>query len=646
MSYEMLLSKGKIGGMETKNRVVMSPMGTMLASAGSEVTDHLIRYHEERAKGGVGLIITELTIVDGRHGGGMGAEHLRIDGNRFIPMFNRLADTVHKHDAKIFMQLHHAGRQTRSIFINGNQPVAPSPIPCKLLGEQPRVLTVEEIKELVEKFVMGAFNAQMAGMDGVEVHGAHGFLINQFLSPYTNQRDDEYGGTFEKRLRFLTEIVEGIKSTCGRFFPVTVRISAEEFVKGGIDLNMGKEISKYLADVGVDGLHVSAGIYESVSTILEPMPYEQGWRVYLAEAIKKVVDVPVITVGVIREPDYAENILKEDKADFVALGRAHLADPEWVIKIVEGREKEIKKCIGCGYCIKGVVDARHISCAVNARTGRELEFPHLSPAGADRKVVVVGGGPGGMEAARVLALRGYKVVLFEEKGALGGNLNVANKPLGKNKITWLTDYLSHELQRLRVDVRLNSKASLEVLKEENPYAVILATGSKPLAPEIEGIEGENVFLAEDVLLGKVSMGNGNVAVIGGGFRGCEIAELIAHGGNNTAIVEMAPGIASDADYITSGYLVERLEKENVSILTSHQLIKVSKNKILLRDIEKDEEVEKSYDKVVLALGGRPNDEILDSVLSHFENVKVIGDLKEPRRIGDAIREGFEKAYLI
>jgi len=313
---------------------------------------------------------------------------------------------------------------------------------------------------------------------------------------------------------------------------------------------------------------------------------------------------------------------------------------------MEGREKEVRKCVSCNHCIGEALQGHHIHCAVNATAGRELEFPHLYPTDANKKVVVVGGGPGGMEAARVLALRGYKVTLFEKKGELGGNLNLANKPLGKHKITWLRDYLSYELQRLKVYIRLNTRVDLAVLKKENPYAIILATGSKPLVPDTEGIEGENVFLAEDVLVGKVDMDSENVVVTGGGSTGCETAELIAHKGNEVTIVEMASEIASDVDVITRMDLMERLKKQSVSILTSHQLIKIRRNKVLLKDIEKDQEVEKSFDKVVLAFGGKPNDEILESVLSNFERVHIVGDLKYPRRIADAIREGFEKAYLL
>lgn len=315
MSYHHLFQQGKIGNITLKNRIVMPGMSTNLASSNGEVTDTQIRYYEERAKGGTGLIITEFTTIDYELGKGA-VNQLRIDDDRFITGFHRLANAVHKYGAKIFVQLHHAGRQSDSLLTGGKQIVAPSPVTCEAIGEEPRELTTTEVKDLIQKFIMAAYRCKLAGIDGVELHGAHGYLINQFLNPYTNLRTDEYGGSFENRIRFLEEIVRGIKKVCEEDFPVTVRLSVDEFDEHGLDVDESKKISTYLEKIGVDGLHASAGNYNSIDKVIESPLFEQGWRVYLAEAIKRVVDIPVITVGAIREPQFVESILADGKADF------------------------------------------------------------------------------------------------------------------------------------------------------------------------------------------------------------------------------------------------------------------------------------------------------------------------------------------
>lgn len=332
MKYDHLFKKGKIGNLVLKNRIVMPPMATNLAGPNGEMTDHLIAYYEERAKGGTGLIIVEFTSIEYELGIGL-LNQLRIDGDRYIAGFHRLANVVHKYGAKLFVQLHHAGRQSNSLLTGGRQIVAPSPVTCAVIDEEPRELTTSEVKELVNHFVMGAVRCQAAGIDGVELHAAHGYLINQFLSPNTNLRTDEYGGSFENQMRFLKEIVWGIREKCGSNYPVTVRLSVDEFDEGGMTVELSKEVSRYLENIGVDGLHASAANYNSMDKLIESMLYEQGWRVYLAEALKEVVRIPVIAVGVIREPEFAEKVLAEGKADFIAIGRGHIADPEWAKKM-------------------------------------------------------------------------------------------------------------------------------------------------------------------------------------------------------------------------------------------------------------------------------------------------------------------------
>ncbi len=643
MKYDKLFSRGKIGKLLLKNRVVMPSMGTILNLTTGEISDHEIAYFEERAKGGVGLIITEFTPIDPL--GKSGISHPRVDGPKFIPMLSRLADTVHKYDAKIFMQLSHAGRETFPDFIDGNQPVAPSPIPCGLVGETPRELTLPEIKVLIGKFINGAMVCKQAKMDGIELHGAHGYLINQFISPKTNKRTDEYGGSFEGRLKFVKEIVEGIKQMCGNDFPVSVRLSIDEFAEGGIQIELGVAVAKFLESIGVDVINVSSGIYESFDTVIEPITYDQGWRAYLAEAVKKEVHIPVIAVGVIREPDFAEQLLQDNKTDFVAIGRGHIADPHWCKKAQSGRESEIRRCISCLYCADEVL-YDHIRCAVNAKTGRELEFKSFRYDGDGRKVVIIGGGPGGMEAARVLAKRNFNVVLFEKETRLGGQLNYGSKPPGKAKMLWLLKHLSSQLMQLEVDLRLGVQADIDTVKAEDPYATFVATGASAIIPKVEGIDKDLVCLVQDVLGDSDAFSEQNVAIIGAGMTGCETARLLASQGCHVALVEMLSDIGTGAGLPDKLDIVKRMKKEDIEIFTDHRLLEVKNSAILVEDMKAKRTSEIKVDRVVLSTGMRPNCALYDQLYGQLDNLFLLGDAVSPRRIGNAIQEGFEKAFVL
>lgn len=645
MKYKNLRREGAIGRLNLKNRIVMPSMGTALSSADGEVTDHEIAYFEERAKGGVGLIITEVTSVD-YNLGKAGPSHPRVDDNKFIPMLFRLANTVHKYDTKIFMQLHHAGRQGYALVNGGQQIVAPSPVTCGVIGEPPRELTEAEIKELIDRFIMGAVRCKMAGIDGVEIHGAHGYLVNQFLSPYTNKRTDDYGGCFEKRMKFAKEIIEGIKQACGKDFPVIIRLSIDEFVEGGIDLEEGIKIAKYMESAGVDAINVSCGIYESMDKIMEPITYEEGWRTYLAEAVKKQVTIPVITVGVLRSPEVAEKILADNHADFVAIGRGLIAEPEWPKKVLSGREKELRKCISCLHCIDNAFVGAHLTCAINARVGRELEFKHLNRDGAHRKVVVAGGGPGGMEAARVLATRGFDVVLFEKEKRLGGQINFGNKPRGKEKMNWLVDYLQGELERLNVSVVLNQEATVEKIKAEGPYAVFVATGGLPILPNIPGMALPHVCSAEKALFNHKEITNKKVAVIGAGMTGCETADLLALQGNEVSLVEMMDEVATGAGTINKMDIEKHLKDSKVKIYTKHKLVEIQDNKIVVENLSGNETSEIGVDRVVVSLGVKPNNSLYNEVKEKFANVHLLGDAVSARKISFAIMEGFQKAFVL
>ncbi len=647
MHYENIFKEGKIGSLTLKNRIVMPAMGTNLAGPEGEVTDELIAYYEERAKGGTGLIITEFTCIDYEYGKGF-IRQLRFDEDRFIPGMQRLAAAVQKYGTKLFVQIHHAGRQSSSALINGKQIVAPSNIASAAVGEEPRELTTEEVKELVNKFVQTAVRCKQAGIDGVEIHGAHGYLINQFLSPQSNLRKDEYGGSFENRMRFIEEIIAGIREKCGQEYPVTVRLSADEFIDGGIDLQLGKQISRHLEKLGIDGLHISSGTYESMDKIIESPLFEQGWKVYLAEEIKKEVNIPVITVGNIREPQYVETILADGKADFVAIGRGLIADPEWVNKTMAGREAEIRKCISCLHCIHSAMGNSHILCSLNARAGRELQFIELKqlPADEKRHVVVVGGGPGGMEAARVLSLRGYHVTLFEKASKLGGQLHLVSDPNYLKKMNWHIDYLSKEMKRLNIDVRMNTEATVEEIISSNPFAVFLATGAKPKLPPAEGNDLAHVFTYEDIKLQKKEFTNSKVTVVGSGMICHGTNRRLAEAGNDVTFVEIPTKASERIGQDTRLRLLEKLRQLNVNILTDHKLAKILPDRVIVEDLNSGKRSEFESEYVIVAMGVEEYNPLEEPLSERLENVFVIGDAAGYASLGDATRGAFEKAYSL
>lgn len=646
LKYNHLFSTGKIGNLTLKNRIVMPPMGTNLSDPDGEITDRQIRYYEERAKGGVGLIVVEVASIDYEYGKASITQP-RVDDDRFIPGIQKLAKAVQQHGAKIFMQLHHAGRQSKSILIGGKQIVAPSPVTCPSIGEEPRELTTEEVKELVYKHIMGAYRSKLAGVDGVEIHAAHGYLVNQFLSPYTNLRNDEYGGTFKNRMRFIEEIIIGIKEKCGSDFPVSVRLSVDEFVEGGIDQDLGKDICLYLEKVGADAIHASVGTYDSSDKIVESPLYPQGWRVYLAEEIKKQMSIPVITVGVIREPEFAESVIAEGRADFVALGRGHIADPEWANKARDDREDEIRKCISCLHCIKSVGQGLPIQCATNVRAGREIEFEEMTAIEEKRHVVVIGGGPGGMEAARVLALRGYQVTLYEKGNRLGGQLHLVNKPLHKEKMNWFITYLSNEMKRLKVDVRMETEASIEEIKAINPYAVFIATGAKGYVPvKIKGHDLPNVYGYEDVLLEQIPFKNKKIAVIGSGMVCYSATSQLAAGGNDVTWIDIPTETGNKITLPTQRMLANRLRNADVLIIKDHKLAEIKSNAVMIEDEAAGTQKEILVDQVVISMGTESFNPLEESYRQHFDNVFVIGDAENPSSLTHAVKGAFEIAHVL
>ena len=533
--YQEIFKQGKIGNITLKNRLVMSPMGTSLAEMDGSPSEDMIAFYEARAIGGAALIIPEIARVNDLHGAGM-MRQLSVSKDRHIEGLAKLAETVHKYGTKIFIQLHHPGRETVTA-LTGGPVVSASAIPCKYLQQETRALSTEEVKALIQQFISGAVRVKKAGCDGVELHAAHGYLLQQFLSPYTNKREDEYGGSFENRLRMITEIINGIRVQCGPDFPIGVRLSVEEFLdKTGvtedyIHIQDGVKIAMALEKCGIDFIDVSVGLYETGSVCVEPISFPQGWRKDLIKAVKDHVSIPVIGVSCIREPQVAESFLEGGIVDFVSMGRSWLADEQWGLKVLEGRENEICKCINCLRCFESLnawmgagIPAE---CAVNPRACRERLYGNAEYDTQEHKVVVVGGGPCGMIAAKTLAERGMKVTLVDRQSELGGTINLAKKPPFKERMGWIADYYNVEFEKLGVELKLDMEATADKIAEMNPDAVLVATGSKSVIPgSIPGITGENVYTIEDILSGKAGLKNKKVMIIGAGVTGLETAEYL------------------------------------------------------------------------------------------------------------------------
>ena len=642
MKYEKLFERGKIGNLTLKNRVVMPAIGVNLANSKGEATDVMTKYYEERAKGGVGLIITEIARIDDEYGVGT-PNQLSVTEGRHIPHLERMIETIQKHGTKVFVQLHHPGRETRSDLIDGKQIVAPSAIMCKVTQEMPRALTTEECEGLVKKFIKGAIISKTAGADGVELHVAHGYLLNQFVSPYSNMRTDKYGGSFQNRLRIVAEIVTGIKHMCGPDFPISVRISADEFVEGGLKLPDSIKIARTLESYGVDVINVSSGTYESATTIIEPGSYPQGWKKHLATEIRKNIKIPVIAVNNIKDPESAEQLLQDGACDFVGVARGHLADADWVNKAKAGKSDEIRKCIGCLNCFAELNQGRHMKCAVNARVGREIEFTNPAKDGEGKTVVIVGGGPAGMQAALLLDQRGFNTILFDEREKLGGTLNVADKAPIKDKVYAMNNGMIREIEASGVDIRMNTKATVDMVKQLNPDGVFVAVGATPTVPPIPGIQGKNVMIAEDVLTGKVAP-VGKVAVIGSGLTGLETAELLADKGHPITLIEMQKNIGPGINRSILVDLMMRFQKHEPMIIPNHRLMGISEKGITIMNQMNNQTKQIEADTVVLALGVTPRQAMVNEFLDAFENIRVIGDAQKAGRIQEAIKEGYSQAF--
>ncbi len=624
-----------IGNIEINNRIMMAPMGTRLAQEGM-VSERMVHYYTERAKGGVGLIMVEMAIPDFPRGSTIGGKMLGADNEKFLPGLKKLADAINKQGPIAMIELSHGGKYCHSKYTNF-QPVAPSIITSEkaLSSELPRELSTEEVEDIIEIFGNSARNCSDAGFKGVELMGTTGYLINQFTSPLTNHRTDRFGGKKPaERATFVIEIIKNIRKKIGKDFPILYKICCEEFMPGGTTIEDALIIAKKAEQAGVSLIHAWVGWNKSPKPIL-PMCVPKGAFVHLAEAMKNVVRVPVLTGGRINDPRLANQIIKDGRADMVHMGRAFFADPYFPTKALNGKFDDIRKCIACCRCFDQVPKVKPIICSVNAEVGNENNKVKMIKK--SKKVLIIGGGPAGMEAARVAATRGHDVTLWEKNSKLGGNLNLATVAPHKQEIQCLINYLKYQMKKLSVKVELEKEATVENVIKGKADEVIVATGGSVLIPDIPGVNRNNVVSALDVLKGSIDTGE-KVVIMGGGMIGCETAEYLISNNKDVTIVESLSKIAEDIGASTRWSTVMRLKKWGIPLLTSSKVIEIINEGVI---IEKDYNKETiKADTVIIAVGIKPNDELTYSLKKKIPNLHVLGDCKKPGRILEAIRDGY------
>jgi len=679
-SYPHLFAPIEIGTVVVPNRIAMVPTDISSANADGSVNQRVVTYHEEIARGGCGFIIVGATTPD-KTTGRPTVTCLAADEDPLIPGLANLAEAMHRHGAKCAVQIQAPGRQAawpRKNLMSASDSVVDLPgsaghevIYAETLahGKSIRAMTVEEIYDLVEKFAEAAWRVQQAGFDAVELHGAHGYLIAQFMSPYANQRNDRFGGSFLNRMRFPLEIIHRIQMKCGRKFPVGIRYSGEEWIEGSRTLDESVKIAKLMEERGLAWLDISAGVFEAPGTVMDPMYYPEGWNTYTAAAIKKHVKIPVITSHSLRNPEYCEKILAAGKADLVGFSRQLIADPYWANKARAGQPEEIRRCISClvGCWQESLMIKREMRCAINPAVGDE-RFIHLEPTRKPCKVAIIGGGPAGMEAARISALRGHHVTIFERTGELGGALLYCCTVPGKTRMRWYADWLRYQIKKLAIDVKFRTEPSTENLNEYD--VVLLASGSRVVKPDIPGINLPFVVTFEDVLRCKnkrcehypedkpapVECGR-NVLIWGDHFGAADTAERLGHAGKKVYIVTQNRAFAQWMEPCHRDIMMKRFRGGNgeglksktyahpVTLLCNCSVLEIKENGEVVVVNNAFERSTVKVDTVVLAQV-EPNDHVCRKLLEAGLKVAKIGDSQNIRNVRGAVTDGANAGLTI
>lgn len=623
-NFPNMFSPINIGTVTVPNRFVVPPMGNNFANTDGSMSERSAAYYEARAKGGFGLITIESTVVYKQAKGGPRKPCLFSD--EVVPSFKRVADACHAYGAKVSIQLQHAGPEGNS-KLTGYPLKAASAIAPSAGREIPEAMPTEEVYRLIECYGDAARRAQLAGIDMVEVHCAHGYLVSTFISARTNKRTDEFGGCFENRMRLPRLIIENIRKKTGGNMPILCRINARDEGDGGVDVHDAAAIAAYLEQVcGVDAIHVTRSIHIHDEFMWAPNITHGGFNAELGAEIKRAVSVPVILVGRFTEPQYAELLVKQGRADLIAFGRQSIADPELPNKARNGQLEKLTPCIACLLgCVPNMLQGRPITCAMNPCAGREAE---LKPAEVRKNVVVIGGGPGGMYAARLCALRGHSVTLLEKDAELGGHFLVASYPPGKGEISGAIRSFIVNCREAGVDIRTGTEATPELVASLKPDAIIIATGSVPLRLPIPGLDSCGCSTAEDVLTGKADTGK-RVLVVGGGMVGCECVEFLTEREHIVDMVEMKPVIGEDIVPEARKYIMANLEKHKVTQRVNARVKQFYTDGVDFTDTVTGEDAAmRGYDSVVLAMGYRSNNTLEEQLKDLAPQIIVIGEARQ------------------
>lgn len=634
-----------IGGCEIPNRLVVPAMVTNYCNYDGTVTERYIRYMEEKARGGWGLIITEDYCVQPD-----GKGYSRIPGlykDEQIEGSQRLCEAVHRHDSKIFCQMYHPGRQTTPAANNNTTPLAPVNDKDPMCRFQAREMTVDEIHRLVSDFGAAAGRAKRAGFDGVELHCAHGYLLAEFLSPSANRRVDEYGGCFDNRVRIVDEIMDVMRAEVGPDFPIQVRISSDDLVPGGRTIAETLELARHLEEIGFAAINCSNGMYASkaVNQIIAPMFTDHALNMDRSELIRRAVDIPVLLSNRVNDPKMADVLIDMGVCDAVCMGRGSIADPYLPAKAREGKDRCIRYCIGCLQgCEWPLLQDDAVTCLVNPRVGREYE-DEMETVVEPRRVMVIGAGPAGLIAAETAAKRGHAVTVYEATDHLGGQFRSAAFPVGKGELSTFVSQLRESLTELGVPIRLQTPVTEELVEAEKPDAVIIATGAVPLLPPIPGIDGKNVVSAEDILLGNVEIADGPIVVCGGGEVGSETAHFITRLNGDVTVLEMQGAILNDMMPFTRSVLLEMMDDARITVRTNATVKAITETGVTYTDETGGEHTVPAA-QVVAGFGYRSHNPLEDIARAHCGDIRVVGGAVKAGNAVTAAREGYEAGLAV